>query len=461
MGHVDRDELELREVHRFRNGGVQVGEALYWDVLGLWREVVTGLSAAGRSARAERGASVSTVGVDSWAIDYGLLGSDGMLLGNPRHYRDARSAGVAEHLLAGPVSLGKLYQKNGLQHLPFTTLYQLVAEARDPLLAAASTLLLIPDLFGYWLSGHRGAEATNVSTTGLADVRTGRWDPDLVALAGIRADLLPEVHEPGVVLGALRPQLLEQTGLPASVRLTSVGSHDTASAVVAVPARDERFAYIACGTWALVGVELEQPLLTEQSRSANFTNERGVDGRVRYLRNVTGLWVLNQCLAEWEGQGRPQQLERLLADAAAVQCGPVVDIDAPELLPPGPMVSRLRHATQDGLSDEPAVITRCILDGLARAFALALRDAVRLSGKEVDVVHMVGGGARNALLCQLTADACEMPVLAGPVEATALGNVLVQARASGTVTGTVDDLRALVARTHRVLRYEPRAVPIR
>ena len=459
LGWAAPGELHLAEVHRFGNGGVDVAGALHWDVLGLWREVLAGLSAASRSAPSEHGSPVATVGIDTWAVDYGLVAADGTLLGNPRSYRDARTDGVAERVFAERMRADELYARNGLQHLPFTTIYQLVAEADGPLLASAESLLLMPDLLGYWLSGSHGAESTNVSTTGLADVRTGRWADDLVAVSGVEPALLPEVHDAGVVLGGLRPDVLARTGLDPAVRLTAVGSHDTASAVVAVPARDEKFAYIACGTWGLVGVELEQPVLTEASRQANFTNERGVDGRIRYLRNVMGLWVLSQCLGEWEAEGRHQDLQQVLGTAARLPAGgPVIDIDQPQFLPPGPMVTRLRaaaDATGRTLRDSPAEVVRCVLDSLAEAFARAVRDAVRLCGRDVDVVHLVGGGARNALLCQLTADACGLPVHAGPVEATALGNVLVQARAAGTLPGSLEDLRALVAATSKVLRYTP------
>ncbi|MCI2237541.1 rhamnulokinase [Paenibacillus sp. TRM 82003] len=455
LGAAAPGRLELTEVHRFANGGVEVAGRLHWDAVGLWREVLAGL---GRAARTPGGAAARTVGVDTWAVDYGLLTREGALLGTPRHYRDSRTEGVAERVFQR-VPAQRLYERNGLQHLPFTTIYQLVAEAEESLLGSAAQLLLVPDLLGYWLSGHRGAEATNASTTGLADVRTGRWAPDLVELAGIDPALLPPVHEPGTVLGGLRSEVLAETGLPGSVRLVAVGSHDTASAVVAVPARDERFAYVACGTWGLVGVELERPVLSAESFAANFTNERGVDGRIRYLRNVMGLWVLQQCLAEWASTEGEQDLPALLAAAAQVSAGgPVVDIDDARFLPPGPMVARVQAAAEEAGHRAPtakAEVVRCVVESLAQAFARAVADAVRLSGHEVDAVHLVGGGARNTLLCELTAAACGLPVVAGPVEATALGNVLVQARAHGDLSGSLEDLRALVRDTHETTTYAP------
>jgi rhamnulokinase len=458
LGAVGPGRLQLTEAARFRNGAVEVpgerGTALHWDVLGLWRESLAGLRQVGALARAA-GEPVASVGVATWAVDYGLLAGDGTLLGAPRSYRDARTDGVAERVHQQLPAV-ELYRRNGLQHLPFTTLYQLVAEQDGPLLAAARSLLLVPDLVGYWLSGHLGAEATNVSTTGLADVRTGRWAEDLVALAGIDAGLLPPVHDPGAVLGGLRPAVAASTGLD-DARLVAVGSHDTASAVVGVPATDERFAYVACGTWALVGVELEAPVLGAESLAAGFTNERGVDDRIRYLHNVMGLWVLQGCLADWGLDSA--DLTALLAAAAELPAGgAVVDVDDPAFLPPGPMVTRVQQACEAAGQPVPVArpaVVRCVLDSLATAFARVVEDAVRLSGRDVDVVHVVGGGAQNALLCQLTADACGRPVLAGPVEATALGTVLVQARAAGAVTGALEDLRALVAATSDLVRYVP------
>lgn len=350
------------------------------------------------------------------------------------------------------MSFVDMYAANGLQFLPFTTLYQLAAAQGTPELGAACTLLLIPDLINLWLSGHIGAERTNASTTGLLDITTGDWSPRLTRLAGLRQGLLPPLHDPGQTLGPLRAEL------EIDAELVAVGSHDTASAVVGVPADNERFAYICCGTWGLVGVELDAPVLSEASRQANFTNERGVDGRIRYLRNVMGLWLLQESMRGWAESGDAPDLQRLLAEAAALPRGSVIDVDDPVFLPRGPMAERVVDACRRAGAREPhtgAEVVRCILDSLADAFARTVRDAVRLSGHEVDVVHLVGGGALNQLLCQLTADTCGLPVLAGPVEATALGNVLVQARAAGVVGPDLADLRRLVRESAQPRPYRP------
>ena len=273
--------------------------------------------------------------------------------------------------------------------------------------------------------------------------------------------MLPPIRRPGDDLGRFLPEVRATTGLSEHAVLTAVGSHDTASAVVGVPARDERFAYVSCGTWSLVGVELEHPVLTEESRRANFTNEGGVDGRIRYLRNVMGLWLLSESVRTWSEQGEPADLEQLIAEAGRLPTGgPVIDADDADFLPPGDMPARIRAACVRAGVEPPqdrVALVRCILDSLAAAYARTLEDAVRLSGRDVDVVHLVGGGARNALLCQLTADACGLPVEAGPVEATAIGNLLVQARAHGALSGDLEALRALIRATHPVRRFEPGA----
>jgi rhamnulokinase len=304
------------------------------------------------------------------------------------------------------------------------------------------------------------AEETNGSTTGLFDIERRGWATDLLDELGLPPAILRPTGRPGEIVGALRPEIATDAGLATPPVLAHVGSHDTASAVVGVPAEDERFAYIACGTWGLVGVELERPILTEASRSANFTNELGVDGRIRYLRNVMGLWLLQESLRTWENAGEPSDLSGLLAAAAELPPGgPQIDVDEPRFMARGDMPARIATACRKaGLtppSGRPALV-RCIVDSLAAAFARAVEDAERLSGRDVKVVHLVGGGSRNTLLCQLTADACGRPVVAGPVEATALGNVLVQARALRLVEGDLEALRSLVRTTFPLQRFEPR-----
>jgi len=443
-GRVGPRSLHLEEMHRFPNGGVRANGSLFWDVLGIHREVLAGVREVARTG------PLHGIGIDSWAVDYGLLDEGGALLGNPVHYRDSRTDGVMERL-RGELGDETLYQASGLQFLPFNTVYQLLAAAD---LDRASTLLLIPDLLAYWLTGAIGAERTNASTTGLLDVREGNWSRALLDRLGLPRQLLPELREPGEVMGTLRPDVATETGLPATLPVTAVASHDTASAVAAIPASGERFGYISCGTWSLVGVELPLPVLTAESLEANFTNERGIDGTVRYLRNVMGLWLLQECLRAWDSP----DLGDLLAAAADVPpLRSVIDADDPAFLPPGDMPARIadhckRHGTP--VPETRAEIVRCVLDSLALAHRAALRQAAELSGHPVETVHLVGGGSRNELLCRLTADACGLPVVAGPVEATALGNVLVQARAHGAV-GDLADMRSLVARTQELRRYEP------
>ncbi|WP_371788905.1 rhamnulokinase [Streptomyces griseoaurantiacus] len=445
VGRVGPGTLELSEAHRFPNRPVRLPEGLRWDVLGLYGGVLAGLRAAG---------PVDSVGIDSWAVDYGLLDADGALLGNPVHYRDARTEGVAEKVWE-TVPAAELYVATGLQYAPFNTLYQLVAARGTAQLARAERLLLIPDLLAYWLTGEQGTELTNASTTQLLDPRTRDWAHGLAARLGIDLDLFAPLRQPGDPAGLLRPGVLEETGLTGPVPVTTVGSHDTASAVAAVPAEGERFAYICTGTWSLAGLELDAPVLTEASRKANFTNELGLDGTVRYLRNIMGLWLLQECLRDW---GEPDLAALLRAAAEVPALRSVVDAGDAVFLAPGHMPERIAEAcraTGQPVPDSPAETTRVILDSLALAHRGAIAEARSLADRPVDVVHIVGGGARNTLLCQLTADACGLPVVAGPAEAAALGNVLVQARAHGLV-GDRAGMRRLLARTQPLTRYEPR-----
>jgi len=431
-GTVDDGAVRLEPVHRFPNGARHRDRHLRWDVATLHDQVRTGLA---------RVRDAESIGIDTWAVDYGLLDADGRLLSDPVAYRDDRTLEVIDdvHRTVPPE---ELYRVNGLQHLPFTTAYQLAAERRSALWDRAAHAVLIPDLLAHHLTGALATEVTNASTTGLLDATSHRWSAELHERLGIPAGLFPPLQAPGEVRGTTA------AGTP----VTTVGSHDTASAVAAVPATGGRFAYVASGTWSLVGVELAGPVLSEQARAANFTNELGVDGRTRFLRNVGGLWLLQECLREW---GR-HDLDALLARAAALGAGgPRIEVDDPTWIPPGRMPQRIAAAVGEPDLDDAATM-RCILDSLAAGHARAIAQAAALSGTGVDVVHLVGGGAQNELLCQLTANASGLPVLAGPVEATALGNVIVQARAHGALRGTLDELRARVAATAHLRRYEPR-----
>ncbi|MFE3263108.1 rhamnulokinase family protein [Streptomyces sp. NPDC059215] len=445
VGRVGPETLGLTEAHRFPNRPVRLPEGLRWDILSLYAGVLDGLRAAG---------PVDSVGIDSWAVDYGLLDADGALLGNPVHYRDARTEGVAEQVW-DTVPAAELYAATGLQYAPFNTLYQLMAARSTAQFAHAERLLLIPDLLVYWLTGEAGTELTNASTTQLIDPRTRTWAYGLAERLGIDLGLFAPLRRPGDPAGLLTPRVLEETGLTGPVPVTTVGSHDTASAVAAVPATGERFAYICTGTWSLAGLELTAPVLTEASRTANFTNELGLDGTVRHLRNIMGLWLLQECLREWD---HPDLGELLRAAAEIPSLRSVVDAGDADFLAPGRMPARIADACRASgqpVPASPAEITRCILDSLALAHRRAVADAQELADHPVDVVHIVGGGTRNELLCQLTADACGLPVVAGPAEAAALGNVLVQARAAGLV-GDRTSMRRLVARTQPLRRYEPR-----
>lgn len=424
--------VSLTEVHRFANSAVALPDGLHWDVVGTHREILTGLGILGRG-----GASPRSVGVDTWAVDYGLLDGAGSLLGLPFSYRDPRTGPIAA-VLDASVAPAELYRRTGIAALAFNTLPQLLSERGTARLAEAELLLTIPDLLTYWLSGDRVAEVTNASTTQLLDVRSRTWDLELMRRTGLSSRILPPLREPGTRGGPLRPEVVDATGLTGA-HVVAVGSHDTASAVAGVPAHGADFAYISSGTWSLVGLELDAPVVTEAARTAGFTNEAGLDGTTRFLRNVSGLWLLQESVRTWSARGATVDLGELLHDAGRLPGpGALVDVDHPDLLAPGDMPARVaEHCRRTGqrAPTTPPEVTRVVLDSLALAHRRALAAAERVTGRSVAVVHVVGGGARNALLCQLTSDATGRPVLAGPVEATALGNVLVQARTAGLLDG--------------------------
>ena len=454
VGRLDDDTVRLDVVERFLNNPVRSWEGttdgLHWNALELFRSVLLGL----RKAAIDE-PDLRSIGVDSWGLDYGLL-RGGALLGNPYSHRDARTAeGVrATHEL---VSQKELYAISGMQFMPINTIYQFTADRLAGRVQAGDTALLMPDLIGYWLTGVPVAERTNASTTGLLDVHTREWSTELAERLGFTASLFPRLVDPGSILGPLLPTVQAEIG--AQIPVVAVGSHDTASAVVGVPALDDEYAYVSCGTWALVGVELEMPVLSEAARVANFTNESGLDGRIRFLQNITGLWLQSESIRTWEREGRHVDLPTLIKAAAALPSGSVFDANDARLLAPGDMPARIAQCCVEAgqpVPQTPAEVARAINESLAEAFARAVRIAAELSGKSVKVIHIVGGGSQNALLCQLTADRSGLPVIAGPVEATALGNVLVQARTGRLVSGSLEALRAVITRSVSLQRYEPR-----
>lgn len=507
-GVFDGERLAIEECSRFPNGPVAVprprrsdgsqsgdeaGVAYEWDVLALWRGILDGLREASL-----RGA-VNAIGIDTWAVDYGLLDEGGRLIGNPASYRSARCGRGASEVLDRWDS-SWLYERNGLQFQPFNTLFQRVADRWERRADCARTALLIPDLLAYWLTGEARSELTNASTTGLVNAAGRDWDPEI--LNRLRDDfgvehLFPPIISPGEVIGEACVEGLDlRTSTGKRTPVVAVGSHDTASAVAGVPAQAGSFAYISSGTWSLVGTELSAPVLSEEARAANFTNELGVDGTVRFLANIMGMWVQQECLRQWASlgdiaSGASGRVDWPLLDAQTEAAQParyLLDMSSPELMAPGAMVERVRSLWIEGpgasssassrddssASDEAgagvgepqtsgvdprerATVLRAITDSLALAYRRAIRRTFELSGTHPEAIHLVGGGSKNRLLAQETADATGIPVIAGPVEATALGNMLVSLRAIGAASGALMDLRAISQASSVLVTYEPRA----
>jgi rhamnulokinase len=449
-GIVHDESVQMHTVHRFPNRPQLRDGHLRWDLRALYDNVLTGLAVV-----IEAFPNVQSIGIDTWGVDYGLLDANGVLLGDPIAYRDERTTASVIDDVHARVSRDRLFEITGLQFLPFNTIYQLAAETNSEVWNRAAKVVMLPDLIAYRLTGELRTEATVASTTGLVDVYTGDWSPELLTALGLASNLLPPIEAPGGIRGEVRPEIRAQIGASATTVVTTVASHDTASAVAAIPALDERFAYVSSGTWSLVGLELGEPIQTPVARDANFTNERGIDGRIRFLRNVGGLWLLEECLRSWADAGTAVELVDVLAEAAALpDDGPRIDVDDPDFVAPGAMPKRIaKAANAPGMS--PAATTRCIIDSLADAYAATLTKATEIANREVDVVHVVGGGSQNELLCRQTSERVGLPVVAGPAETTAFGNVLVQARACGALPNSLPEMRAIAARSIKTQRFEP------
>ena len=453
LGHVDGERVALEEVHRFPNVPVRVTDGLHWDALRLMGCVYKSLSKAARKA-----AQLDSVGIDTWGVDFALLDREGALVSNPYHHRDPRTEGTMKRAFE-QVSKEEIYETTGVQFMRINTLYQLLAMEDSPLWEVTDTLLLIPDLMNYWLTGEKTCEFTNATTTQLYDLEAEGWAEDLLQKMSLPDRILPKIVPPATKLGPLLPEVAKEVGLDTQLPVVAVASHDTASAVVAVPAEGNDFAYISSGTWSLVGLETPQPVVTPEAMEANFTNEGGFGGRTRFLKNVMGLWLLQECRRIWAGEGKDysyEELTRLAEDAPVF--GPLVNPDHHEFLSPGDMPSRIRRfceATGQEPPEEPGQVARCVFESLALKYRWVVEQAGRITGQRVEAIHVVGGGSQNSLLCQLTADAAWLPVLAGPVEATALGNVMVQAYSRGHV-GSLEEIRAVVRRSTELSRYEPK-----
>jgi rhamnulokinase len=450
LGRFDGSRVALEELHRFPTPPRPHDGHLRWDLDRIWSQIQTGLAAAGAAA-----GTVDAVGVDAWGVDYGLLGRDGELLGDPVSYRDPRTAGMVAEAI-GLVGRDRLYLATGIQILEINTIFQLMAEARAGGLSRADRLLLIPDLIHRLLSGAAVAEYTVASTTGAYDMAGGRWAGDLLEALGVPTHLLPEVVDAGTDLGPVRPDLPGY----AAAKVITPPSHDTASAVVGVPLADPGAAYISSGTWSLVGVETREPVVNQAAMAANLTNEGGAYGTIRLLRNNTGMWLLQESRRQWAREGREHSYEELVRLATSAPAGvSIFNADHPDFVAPGDLPARIRaYCTRTGQpvpEDTPALV-RSMLDSLALGYRSTVDDLEAVTGRPATAVHIVGGGSRNHLLNQAVADVTGLPVIAGPVEATALGNICVQLIALGDVAD-LSQAREVVRASAgpEIFRFEP------
>lgn len=457
LGFFDGTHLRLEEIHRFANVPVRAAGTLHWDILRLWNDIQDGLA----KIALQHGPELAGIGVDTWGVDFGLLDESDALIGNPVHYRDRRHQDALEQATT-VVSRAEIFQGTGLAFLPFNTLYQLYSlkTAESTQLRIANTLLLIPDLLNFWLTGRKAAEYSIASTTQMLDATTRNWDDMLIEKLGLPQQVLPEVVMPGTVLGRVRPELAERLKLDEQVPVFAVGGHDTASAVAAVPFDGREGAYLSSGTWSLMGLELDEPLINERVAELNFTNEGGVGGKIRFLKNIAGLWLVQECRRAWLRAGQEFSYAELTELAAqAKPFGTIIEPDDAGFVAPASMSEAI--AAYAMRHNQPAPQTegefvRCCLESLALKYRWTLEKLEELTGKKLEVLNIVGGGTQNKLLCQFTADAIGRPVVCGPVEATAIGNILVQLMAHGALQ-SLDEARGVVRASFEMDTYTPNA----
>ena len=452
-GWLENGQLKMEEVHRFGNRQVRLGDHVYWDFPALFEDMKAGLKKA-----ASMGYKVTSIGVDTWGVDFGLIDRDGQLIGNPVCYRDARTSGMVEEMFK-TLDPTEHYATTGIQVMEINTLSQLLSIKGTVQLESARHLLFMPDLFSYFLTGKATNEYCIASTSELLDAKKRDWSWDTIKALGLPEHIFGEIVMPGTVRGKLREDIAQETGL-GEIDVVAVGSHDTASAVAAVPAIEDDgiMAFLSSGTWSLLGVELPEPILTEEARKAEFTNEGGVGGRIRFLQNITGLWILQRLMAEWKERGEEQTYSQLLPEAEKACINSIIPVADAAFMNPVSMEKAICDYCKDSAQQIPATkaeFTRCLLQSLAQKYQDAISGVNDLLPEPIKRLHIIGGGSQNELLNQLTADALGLPVWAGPVEATAMGNILVQAMAAGEISN-LDALRDIVRSSVTPKVFEPK-----
>lgn len=443
--------FKMEEVYRFPSEMVRRDGRMYWDALAMYRHFVTCLKELG-----DKGIRLDSIGIDTWGVDFGCVGKDGGLLGLPRCYRDPYTTGIPEKVYE-TIPHGRLYERTGIQILNFNTIFQLYAQtlAGDAALKEAESILFMPDLLSYLLTGQKVCEYTDASTSGMMDQDSRQFNKGLLEELGIRTDVLLPIVQSGTVVGSLRPEIARETGL-GPVPVIAVAGHDTASAIAAVPAADERFAYLSSGTWSLMGIEVPAPIINEASARLNFTNEGGIEGTTRFLKNITGMWLLEECRRIWKASGKDYSYPELMAMARSEASFPGrINPDDPRFSAPENMVD----AISDGVGNSPsdAQIVSCIYHSLADRYKEVLEMLQGFAPFKIEKLHIIGGGSANDLLNQWTADAIGIPVVAGPSEATAIGNVMMQAKAAGLVHDRWE-MRRMIAEVFEVKTFTPSAV---
>ena len=452
LGEISGDKIILQEIHRFSNDPVKICGTLYWDVLRLFYEIRQGL------IKAKLAGGFDSVGIDTWGVDFGLLDDEGRLIENPVHYRDSRTAGMIEESFKY-IPRQRFYDITGNQFMELNTVFQLlsIVKQRPHIFDRAQTMLLMPDLFNYLLTGVKSTEYTIASTTQLLDAKNKTWSEEIVQALGIPGRLLTQIAQSGTVIGKISQELCEELDIPPA-DVIAVASHDTQSAVVAIPSQEKDFVFLSCGTWSLMGTELDAPLINEKSSEFNITNEGGAGNKTTFLKNIIGLWLIQESRRQWQREGNDYSYAKLEDLALSVKpFESFIDPDAPEFVAPGNIPKRVREfceRTNQAVPETVGDVMRCIYQSLAMKYRYSLEQIESCTGKTYSTIHVVGGGVKDRLLCQMTADACGRQVNAGPIEATVLGNIAVQLMASGEIA-SLADARRLIANSEKVTIYQP------